>query len=301
MFGPVNRPRSGNCISVNIRVYYNYLRVGEVPDTYYHVSDSRITSFYMHHLSDLSYSSWTSTLLTTISQQSNWLHRQKASCFVCLQRLRICCSHWTTPAFLLSRRTGGRYARPTLVVAGCTVTKADFSKLFSQAWRKSMTLSNIAASFRQTGIYPFNPYAIQIPGEKALTSKKKTLVEETGLPYIPLVSPVPKSQVPSEAVSPIMPLVQSPAARSSIILPPLLGSQQGARWAAAMHDPPTFSEAENRLFTTRYEEGYDINDDRHNISLRQNHPDVCITVKRPFHQALQSLRATCHSEMLSPI
>ena len=43
---------------------------------------------------------------------------------------------------------------------GRAVTKFLFSKLFSEAWSKGMTISNICSGFRCTGIYPFDPSAI---------------------------------------------------------------------------------------------------------------------------------------------
>ena len=43
---------------------------------------------------------------------------------------------------------------------GRVVSKFQFSKLFSQAWSKGMSIDNITSAFRTTGIYPFNPDAI---------------------------------------------------------------------------------------------------------------------------------------------
>ena len=40
---------------------------------------------------------------------------------------------------------------------GCVVTKKEFSAIFCKARQKSMTLANIAASFKHTGVYPFTP------------------------------------------------------------------------------------------------------------------------------------------------
>ena len=43
---------------------------------------------------------------------------------------------------------------------GCVVTKFQFSSLFQQTWSKGMSVDNICAGFRKTGIIPFNPEAI---------------------------------------------------------------------------------------------------------------------------------------------
>ena len=45
---------------------------------------------------------------------------------------------------------------------GCEMPKIDFFQVFWPAWQKAMTMANIQAGFRQTGIYPVNPNA-QIP------------------------------------------------------------------------------------------------------------------------------------------
>ncbi len=43
---------------------------------------------------------------------------------------------------------------------GHVVTKYAFSELFAKAWCKGMSIDNITAGFRKTGVYPFNPQAI---------------------------------------------------------------------------------------------------------------------------------------------
>ena len=40
---------------------------------------------------------------------------------------------------------------------GCGLSKMDFFIVFQPAWRKAMTVANVQAGFRQTGIYPINP------------------------------------------------------------------------------------------------------------------------------------------------
>lgn len=46
---------------------------------------------------------------------------------------------------------------------GKEVTRYDFSTLFSDAWSKSMTVSNISSGFKVTGVFPFNKHAIHLP------------------------------------------------------------------------------------------------------------------------------------------
>ena len=43
---------------------------------------------------------------------------------------------------------------------GRVVSKFQFSKLFSEAWSKGISINNITSGFRSTGIYPFNRSAV---------------------------------------------------------------------------------------------------------------------------------------------
>lgn len=68
---------------------------------------------------------------------------------------------------------------------GKSITQFEFSQLFCKAYNKAMTIGTITESFRATGVYPFNPEAIRVPGEE----RDVDLAKSTGLRYIPLFSP----------------------------------------------------------------------------------------------------------------
>jgi hypothetical protein len=68
---------------------------------------------------------------------------------------------------------------------GKVVTRYQFSELLNQAWMRSMTIGNICAGFRTTGVYPVNREVFSY-------LEDPPLVKETGLAYIPLYSPAPK-------------------------------------------------------------------------------------------------------------
>lgn len=55
---------------------------------------------------------------------------------------------------------------------GRDITRLDFSALFKKAWNKAMSLSNIEAAFRVTGVCPFNRNAISLPSEEAMKTTK---------------------------------------------------------------------------------------------------------------------------------
>ena len=60
---------------------------------------------------------------------------------------------------------------------GRVITKFQFSKLFSKAWSKSMSIENIVSGFRTTGIYPFNPEVVL---KKLPSSSSNTAEPENG-------------------------------------------------------------------------------------------------------------------------
>lgn len=47
------------------------------------------------------------------------------------------------------------------------ITSYDFVGLFAEVWASAMTINNIVASFKVTGIYPFDRSAIKLPEEEA--------------------------------------------------------------------------------------------------------------------------------------
>lgn len=59
-----------------------------------------------------------------------------------------------------------------LTSVGCRMPKMDFSQVFWPTWIKAMTVANIQAGYRQTGIYPVNPSAknLALPGLSQATN-----------------------------------------------------------------------------------------------------------------------------------
>ena len=76
---------------------------------------------------------------------------------------------------------------------GQVITRYQFSSLFAQAWSQAMTTKNITASFKVTGVYPFNKYALsQLPKKEQTSFQPDQLSLQTGLAYIPMYSPALK-------------------------------------------------------------------------------------------------------------
>ena len=75
------------------------------------------------------------------------------------------------------------------------VSQFQFSALFSASWYRAMTVRNIVAGFKITGVYPFNPKAIVVQ------STNDKFVVPPGIAYLPLFSP-PKHGRNKECESP---------------------------------------------------------------------------------------------------
>ena len=71
---------------------------------------------------------------------------------------------------------------------GKKITRFQFSVLFSNAWFKAMTPSNITSGFRVCGVCPLNVDIFKIQEEVETRSES----DDSGLPYIPLLTPMRK-------------------------------------------------------------------------------------------------------------
>ena len=64
---------------------------------------------------------------------------------------------------------------------GRNVTRYEFSALFAKVWSSAMTLPNIVAGFRVTGVCPFNRNAIRLPSEAPTKFDPEALPKSTGI------------------------------------------------------------------------------------------------------------------------
>ena len=69
------------------------------------------------------------------------------------------------------------------------ITQNEFSELFSKAWSQSMTIRNVTASFRATGICLFNRKATNIKQFEPSDMK-----EDSKVKFHPMYSPQLKSK-----------------------------------------------------------------------------------------------------------
>jgi len=122
--------------------------------------------------------------------------------------------------------------------AGMVVTRYQFSQLFNKAWMQSMTISNITSGFKVTGIYPTDRQALL----KLIPDSNFHVDEESGLAFIPLISPSVKGS-------------------KSIISPETINSEE------------LFQDNECEQFEKWYEANSNVTNDRYYAWLIKTHPE----------------------------
>ena len=78
---------------------------------------------------------------------------------------------------------------------GRVITRFTFSQIFSRAWCRGMTMENVMAGFRTTGIFPFNRHALRPHERQSGKFRPASLSEKTGLRFIPLYTPTRRRQL----------------------------------------------------------------------------------------------------------
>ena len=81
---------------------------------------------------------------------------------------------------------------------GRVVTRYDFSSLFSEAWKSSMSQKNVLGGFKTTGIYPFDRNKLLSrlqpqQQQQTLQFRPEALPKSTGIQYIPFYGSAPPS------------------------------------------------------------------------------------------------------------
>ena len=181
------------------RVLKPELTIGEVPGTFYGLSDNGwidselFHEWFANHF--LRYAPSARPLLLLLDGHSS--HYQPAVVRMAAKEgVIIFClpphsSHATQPLdnspFASLKAHWKEVCREFMVKnPGQVVTRFQFSALFSKAYTKAMTMHTITESVCSTGVYPFNRHA-GMPS----CAPEPDLATETGLAYVPLFSPQP--------------------------------------------------------------------------------------------------------------
>ncbi|KAK9675100.1 hypothetical protein QE152_g40635 [Popillia japonica] len=92
-------------------------------------------------------------------------------------------SYWDEEVMLLwTQQACGQGDSIEEIYADRVIRKSKFGKIFSRAWTKAATPSNVMSGFKATGIYPFDPSAIKdeafAPSELTQRQQNKEPVNE---------------------------------------------------------------------------------------------------------------------------
>ena len=112
-----------------------------------------------------------------------------------------------------------------------------------------MTPKNILAGFRTTGVYPLNRDAIELPCDDVASN----LCQKTGLPYIPLYTPVKR------------------------------------RISDQVAESPKFSQSELLKFEQYYDYEQDCDDPRYKLWLNKYHPELPLLQESPLQSCYQQV------------
>ena len=153
---------------------------------------------------------------------------------------------------------------------GKSITKYNFSKLLNTAWGKTMSPSIISSGFKRTGIYPFNPHAIDYgvaPDEKDKQAAKVVPDKDKQATEVP-----DREQQATEVVSDKSTDNGEQTTVSS-------SEQRELSFYSNEEEPPAypsdqqFTPEQEALFNRRLEENYDIPDPVYLEWLKINHPE----------------------------
>ena len=129
---------------------------------------------------------------------------------------------------------------------GKVITKYQFNQLFSEAWLKTMTPTNIVSGFGSCRVYPFNPKAV-LDHDPCVSRSKNPKSSDIDLPSgsIPVIGEDDLHQP----------------------------NNTDSDTTICRDENGSFTAEEEILYQTRYTEGYDLHDPKYISWLKFYHPD----------------------------
>ena len=73
------------------------------------------------------------------------------------------------------------------------ISRFSFCKVFHKAWKRAMSMSNITASFRVSGVYPVDRGAV-LPKVPSTPEAKLTIMKKAGVSFVPSYNPFPQRE-----------------------------------------------------------------------------------------------------------
>ena len=128
-----------------------------------------------------------------------------------------------------------------------------------------MTIENITAGFRVTGVYPFDKTAATATVQSSLI-KESFLGRKVSFAYVLLITPTPSRQSKHHEVTSHRQMRKESCNKSFEDSNALVEAGNFSR-----HEATSFSIGEERLFRERHENGYDLtHDQKYNKWLKEN-------------------------------
>ena len=156
---------------------------------------------------------------------------------------------------------------------GKAITRFQFSQVFSKAWIRGMTMTNVMAGFRTTGVCPFDRNAVKskTPLNPAKAFDPSVLPKETGIKFLPLYSPLVGTRR-KERCEHKEELGHDIAMQDKHIGKDVACAQEGKEGSQDGDRDLEFTDAELNLFECRFHEGYDLDtDERYNEWVQRFH------------------------------
>ena len=143
---------------------------------------------------------------------------------------------------------------------GKVVTRFNFSELFSKAWSKACSPENICSGFRRAGVVPFSPESLM----KRIPNRQAGVENDRGgdIPLSSGTDPGEESGFLNNSTESQMDT--SEYGDGSV-------RDDNLNNSTCPMAIPMFSREEEELFSRRFEEGYDLQDERYNQWLSVNH------------------------------
>ena len=172
---------------------------------------------------------------------------------------------------------------------GKFVTRNTFSTVFATAWSRAMTIENITAGFRATGVYPFDRKAVRLPTVNSSPTKKSFLSKRVSLAFVPMISPSVQRRKDTAAI-------MSPHHYAEMYDKPTETTSVKEDYVPR-RKAQAFTEIEDRLYRERYENGYDLtHDGNYNAWLKENGLQAPVANLQPL--ALKGKQLRLHDRLV---
>ena len=159
---------------------------------------------------------------------------------------------------------------------GKSITRFQFSQVFSKAWLRGMTMTNVIAGFRTTGVCPFDRDVVKSKAalKPAEIFDPSVLPKETGSKFLPLYSPmVGTRQKETDEQRKEMTLKRRESSRRGCEDESVGMAIACAQEYRENNKDTDYTDAEINLYERRFEEGYNLDhDERYNEWVQRFHP-----------------------------